>query len=308
MYVQEAIESILNQTFVYFELIIINDGSSDNTREIISLFDDPRIKILHHSQNKGIVQSLNEGILLCSGKYIARMDGDDISLPERLKRQVDFLEENPHVGVCATNYSGQVGEDSFSRLLSHQQVLTFLSLFCCIGHPTIMFRRDLAIGKKNFYNPDFQFAEDYHLWVQLIQVTHFHVLKDTLLFYRLHRQNVSNVHQRRQAALSDKVRVHWFEYALQRLLTEQEANAVSSPYYNWITLTSYHRLVEEVFFRNGPIDNILFIRIHLQKWLPDAFHRFPHRSLFFTLRRRAFYLKYLQMDPIKCYLNTFLRR
>ena len=102
-YLQEAIESILNQTFKDFEFIIINDGSTDKTLEIIKSFTDPRIKLITQ-ENRGIIYSLNKGITESRGKYIARMDADDISLPERLEKEYRFLEQNPNYGIVGTTF------------------------------------------------------------------------------------------------------------------------------------------------------------------------------------------------------------
>ena len=100
-YLREAVNSILNQTFKDFEFIIINDGSTDGTREILESYNDPRI-ILIHKGNMGLTQSLNKGIALAKGKYIARQDADDISLPERLEKQIEFLERNEKVALLGT--------------------------------------------------------------------------------------------------------------------------------------------------------------------------------------------------------------
>ena len=103
-YIQEAINSILNQTFSDFELIIIDDYSSDGTVDLIKKFNDPRIKLTVKSVNSGISNSLNYGLKIAKGKYIARMDGDDISFPDRFERQVKFMDLNPKVILCGGGY------------------------------------------------------------------------------------------------------------------------------------------------------------------------------------------------------------
>src|SRR5580698_9685158 len=94
-YIKEALESILQQTFIDFEFLIINDGSTDNSVSIIKSFNDNRIRLIHNEKNSGLVYSLNKGIGLSNGEYIARMDCDDVSIPERLEKQVGFLNSNP---------------------------------------------------------------------------------------------------------------------------------------------------------------------------------------------------------------------
>ena len=102
-FLKESIDSILCQTYSNFELIIINDGSNDNTQTIIDAYDDSRIKCITNSQNKGLIDSLNEGILSCTGIYIIRMDADDIAFKHRIQTQVEFLQLNPHVAMVGAH-------------------------------------------------------------------------------------------------------------------------------------------------------------------------------------------------------------
>ena len=99
-YLRESIESILNQTFKDFEFLIINDGSSDKSAEIVESYNDNRINFVQNEKNIGLAASLNRGLDIAKGEYIARMDADDISLPERLEKQVRFMETNPQIGIC----------------------------------------------------------------------------------------------------------------------------------------------------------------------------------------------------------------
>ena len=101
-YLKEAIESILNQTFKDFEFLIINDGSTDNSVKIIQSFNDLRIRLIHNESNIGLIKTLNKGLKLSNGKYIARMDCDDVSLPKRLSVQINFMEKHPEIGVCGS--------------------------------------------------------------------------------------------------------------------------------------------------------------------------------------------------------------
>ena len=103
-YLRESIESILNQTFTDFEFLIINDGSTDDSRRIISSYDDPRIQLIDNEQNIGLSQSLNKGLKLARGTYIARQDADDISEPERLAKQVSYMDRNPHIALLGSWY------------------------------------------------------------------------------------------------------------------------------------------------------------------------------------------------------------
>ena len=101
-YLRESIDSILNQTYTDYEFIIVNDGSNDKTEEIILSYNDNRIRYIKNEKNLQIVKSLNRGIELAKGRYIARMDADDISLPRRFEKQITFMENNLEIGVCGT--------------------------------------------------------------------------------------------------------------------------------------------------------------------------------------------------------------
>ena len=101
-FLEEAIDSILAQTYKNFELIVLNDGSTDRTEEIILSYNDPRIRYIKNESNLKLIKTLNKGIALARGKYIARMDADDISLPTRFEKEIEFMEIHPDIGVCSS--------------------------------------------------------------------------------------------------------------------------------------------------------------------------------------------------------------
>lgn len=196
-YLREAIESILSQTFSDFEFLILNDGSTDNSIDIIRSYSDSRILIHNSVVNQGLIFQLNKGLDLSRGKYIARMDADDISLPERLARQVEFLETHRDIGVLGT---GVQIMDTFGNILhtiqfsSQQGVLRWcLCFYNPLVHPTVMMRREI-VKLTDGYDSDMLHAEDYDLWRRMSGITRFSNLKDVLLILRKHNENVSNVH------------------------------------------------------------------------------------------------------------------
>jgi glycosyltransferase involved in cell wall biosynthesis len=188
-FIGEAIESILNQTYSNFELIILDDGSTDNTKSIIQVFKDSRIKLLCEIENKGIVYQLNKGIEHARGEYIARMDADDISFPERFQKQVDFLEDSINFKIDV------LGTDAFSigssnKPIIHEnylpkQISFMLNFKCPILHPTVMMRKSLFSNGLR-YSGDFKYAEDYALWRMLDNGSNMAILTDQLLMYRIH--------------------------------------------------------------------------------------------------------------------------
>ncbi|MHA2039282.1 MAG: glycosyltransferase, partial [Promethearchaeota archaeon] len=172
-FLRESVDSILNQTFKDFEFIIINDGSTDRTKKILNAYKDFRIRVIDNDKNIGITRSLNKGLGLAKGEYIARMDGDDISLPERLERQVKFLENNPKV-VLLGNWVEIIDGDgnlrSITRYPTNHCFITWIFLFkTCLAHPTVMYRKKEVL-KINGYNSMLSYTQDYDLWVRLSKI------------------------------------------------------------------------------------------------------------------------------------------
>lgn len=199
--IKRAIQSILSQTFTDFEFIIINDGSTDNTLDTIKSFADNRIVLINKPQNQGLVSALNDGIKQAKGKYIARMDADDESLPNRFALQVEFLNKNPDIGVIGTTvFKIKNGKKTTrSRKRNHQQCLDKMVKNTCFAHPSTMLRKsvfDVVSYDTNYLN-----AEDYKLWVDLAkQGIRFANLATPLLNYYIHGDNIG-VKKRKQQRL-----------------------------------------------------------------------------------------------------------
>jgi len=193
LYLNEAIQSILKQTYSDFEYIIINDGSTDNSEEIILYYHDPRIVYVKNEQNLGLIQTLNKGITLVKGKYIARMDCDDISLPTRFEKQINFLEENKDYGLCGSQYCKLKNRKlKRKRIPCSDGIIKAQLLFSCpIAHPTVMLRTDVLVNNKLKYSNDFPSSEDYHLWTEFAKVTKLANLTAVLLYYRIHGNQIT---------------------------------------------------------------------------------------------------------------------
>ena len=197
-YLSYAIESILRQTFTDFEFLIIDDGSFDNTINIIDSFKDDRIRLIRNSENYGLTKSLNKGIVLSNGKYIARIDADDISLPTRLEKQVAFMDKNPDVGICGSWFQ-YINKDIIKKHpTEHEDIKTALFENNAIGHPTAIFRKNIITNFNLFYNETFTAAQDYELWVRASQVTKLANIPEVLVQYRSHNKQVSVVNRKVQ--------------------------------------------------------------------------------------------------------------
>ncbi|MBY9080281.1 glycosyltransferase [Paenibacillus sp. HN-1] len=204
-YIEEAIYSLLQQTYQDFEIIAIDDGSTDGTLDKIRAFGDSRIRVIAHPVNLGLVNTLNEGLSLCRGEYIARMDGDDYCMPQRLERQVAFMDANPHIGVVGSQ-AVLLGLDQVTdKPLHHEEIRCWQLFHCTLIHPTVMLRKSVleANGIQYLYYPH---AEDYEIWNRLADVTRLANLPDLLLYYRQHPGQVSNQYQGVQAVTAELIR------------------------------------------------------------------------------------------------------
>ena len=192
LYIREAIESILNQTYVNFELLIIDDASTDETVAIIKSYEDARINLVVKPENSGLTKSLNYGLSLAKGEYIARMDGDDISLPNRLAVQIEYLEKNKEVALCGTQYK-VIGREKYSNHpCSYEDLKVNLLEECYIAHPTVVFRTAFVKTHKVNYSEKFDFIEDYELWSRLIFLGKIVNIDQVLVHYRVHENQISS--------------------------------------------------------------------------------------------------------------------
>lgn len=193
-YLNEAIDSILNQTFKDFEFIIINDCSSDNTDDIIKSYKDDRIVYLVNEKNLGISDTLNRGFSVAKGEYVARMDSDDIALPDRFEKQVAYLDANQNVGVCGSNAIVFSEDNEYITTLpvEHKDIFFELYFSSQLIHPTVMIRKNVLDSLDCLYDRSWNGREDYELWTRLIQITKFHNIKQPLLRYRVHSSQITS--------------------------------------------------------------------------------------------------------------------
>lgn len=195
-YIYEAVQSILNQTYSNFELIIIDDCSTDNTVKIIKEFNDERIRLVVKEKNSGYTDSLNYAVTISNGEFIARMDGDDISLPERFAKQINFFETNADALVCGTAIQIIDSHKILKHPTSNDEIKVKLCFSNSFYHPTMMFKRQVLVDNK--YDKNFEPAEDYDLWTKLIFKMKMFNLDEVLLNYRVHANQISNYKQEMQ--------------------------------------------------------------------------------------------------------------
>ncbi len=192
IHMREAIESILNQTYTDFEYLILND-SPENTflDEIAASYDDKRIKYFKNEKNLGIAGTRNRLIDLSKGEYLAVMDHDDIAMPDRFFKQVQFLDENSDYGVVGTWAVMFPGEKTIKVLQNDEDIKIALVNDSSLIHPSVMIRKSILIDNNIKYEYGYMPAEDYMLWASLIEHTKFYNIPEALLRYRRHETNIT---------------------------------------------------------------------------------------------------------------------
>jgi glycosyltransferase involved in cell wall biosynthesis len=206
-YLGRSIESVLSQSCTDFEFLIIDDGSIDSSADIIRSYKDKRIRFLMNGTNQGLVATLNKGLELARGNYIARMDCDDVSVPARLERQFDFMEKNPEVGVCGTwvRTIGEKGE-IWDYPSGSDEIKCSLLFESVLAHPSVMLR-GRHFGKGGFrYDGGFPHAEDYALWVRCADAMEFANIPEVLVEYRIHRDQTVRRELQGKVMSADRVR------------------------------------------------------------------------------------------------------
>lgn len=193
-FIAEAVQSVLNQTFTDFELLVIDDGSTDRSAEIIKRFSDPRIRYLKNETNQRLIKTLNRGLLEAKGEFIARMDSDDVCFPQRLERQLQFFKREQDVSVAGT-FAIRIDETGRHGSLIQKPVGSELArsvwLPTPLLHPTVMMRRNL-VDKGFVYDETCLHCEDYDLWIRLAQAGYrLENLPAPMLFYRVHSGGIS---------------------------------------------------------------------------------------------------------------------
>ena len=243
-----AIESILNQSYKSFELLIFNDGSTDGSAAIIEQYSDSRIVFVNSPENKGYLHWLNVGISASKGKYIARMDSDDIALPDRFELQIQFLELHPEIAIAGTGilvFDEINPEKKVITVSSEREIRWGLIFKNMLVHPSVMMRREAITNAGLLYKQAFYGSEDYRFWTDAIKaglrVTN---LQDVLLRYREHGNNFTKKNRERQVENSKKIAKDYLRFLMpdvpetkaelmvQRLYTD-ESTSVTDVYHDF---------------------------------------------------------------------------
>jgi glycosyltransferase involved in cell wall biosynthesis len=203
-YIKEAVESVCRQTLTQWELIILDDCSTDDTLAIARSVDDPRIRVVESPRNRGQAYQMNKGISLAKGQFVAIAHSDDINEPDRLESQLDFLQKNSSAGVVGSwiQYFGdRTGIEKYPA--GSADCFVMLLDDSPFAHPAVLFRKSVLDGLAVHYRQEFVPAEDYELWARLSAVTKFDNVSRPLVNYRVHGHQIS---KQRKAELQEKIK------------------------------------------------------------------------------------------------------
>jgi len=280
-YLRQAINSILCQTFTDFEFLIINDGSTERSVEIVQSYKDSRIRLVHNDQNIGLTKSLNRGLELVQGEYTARMDVDDVSLPERLEKQARYLDANPDVCVVGCWWQAIDGNDTFLscvRVPVHRYECAFMMFEKGeqpVGHPCVMYRT-AEIRALGGYNPEYRVAQDAELWFRVNAYGHnLANIPKILLLYRIHQHQTSSKVELSQKKYHD-LSLSWFlSKKLNKDVSPQEAALIRPVNFNDScfnennTIDKMFQLKRQIlntFFKQYTVSPFQVLRCNLTLW------------------------------------------
>ena len=212
-YLREAMDSILTQTFRDFEFLIINDGSTDSSKAIIRAYIDPRIRYVENETNIRLIATLNKGIELAMGEYIVRMDADDISEPQRIAKQVEFMDTHPQVGLCGS-FMRTIGLErnyDIHYQTEHDAIKFRLFFDTHFPHPTAIIRKPVLMHHQLRFDKAYIHAEDFELWTRMADVCKIAILPEILVIKRSHAEQVSEVYKEIQEEITAKIRKEQIE-------------------------------------------------------------------------------------------------
>jgi len=201
-YLEEALKSILCQTLTDFELIVVNDSSTDSSSFIVEEFarQDSRIRFYNNERNLGLPQTLNRGLELVRGDYIARMDQDDISLPERLEKQIQYMQTHLEMDICGSwaEVIGDRAGEIWKYPTGHDEIFAGMLFANMLVHPSVVMRTSAIRQYALYYDGNATHIEDYDLWSRALPLLQFANFPESLLMYRLHGSNTSDLHGSQQ--------------------------------------------------------------------------------------------------------------
>lgn len=275
-YIYDSVKCIINQTFDNLELILINDGSNDSSGDIAQSISDRRIRYFENKNNQGLIKTLNKGLHFAEGKFIARMDADDLCYINRFEKQIEYFKYNPDIDILGT---GQyiIGTDrTYIHKLSNEENRIQLFLQPIVGHSSVMLKKEALYKNNLYYDKNALYAEDYKLWIDasLCGLTICN-LSECLCGYRIHEKQISNTQSDIQRYIADKIRIAYAKHFFFNVIEGNELvylffiHGINSSFKDM-----YIAQIEELYFKlltenehSGFFDNDLFEKYLKQQML-----------------------------------------
>lgn len=285
-YIKEAIESICAQTFTDWNMLVINEcGSDDHTRSIVESYEkkDARIQLIQNETKLGLADSLNRGMKLAEGKYIARMDADDLAHPDRFQKQWKYLEKHPDVIVLGTaqHHFGPNTDWVHRPATTTEQCRANLLFMCDMCHSTVMLRKQVFIENALFYDSTY-FAEDYELWMRALKYGKITNLPDVLGEYRWGEENITKVKKKQLAKESGEFVAKNLREHLHIQLDDEEVflmNGWNNPCFGsisrWSNLKKIKKILLNVYEQNQKsqyVSRECILQIIGAKWRWDKYY------------------------------------
>ena len=307
-YLREAIESILGQTFIDFEFIIINDGSTDESAAIISSYNDTRIRLIQQ-ENKGLAPALNVGLKVARGKYIARMDADDISLPGRFEKQFNFLESHPECVAVGSNAKiiDKAGEYLYTagNPTAWEEILHYLPN-TPFFHSSTMFRKDLAIECGGYFEEIKHHFEDMIFWNKMAELGELRNIEEPLLKYRLVPSAITNrsietsaIMRRMCMNILRDGSISQSDFRLLQSITQKRSKTwEKSNYYLRIGKVYIERNLQRRKAANNLIKSLLNYPLNGTAWFNLALLLLPESVIKRWKRHRGIFLGYIRISQL----------
>ncbi len=288
-YLSEAIVSILYQTFNNFEFLIIDDHSLDNSIEIINKYKDNRIVLIRSKKNIGLTVSLNKGLSIAKGKYIARMDADDISVNKRIETQYNFMEKNPDIGICGSWV--KTFDDGNPRLWVYPTTVDMVratSIFMPVfAHSSIMIRTCMLDKNEIRYNQKFKMAQDYDFAVRCIQKFKIVNLNKVLLYYRVHPNQIGKNGFSEQTQYADDVRRNQLDllfddYTKEELWLHNNISNlnIDNSFLEIKKVCSWFKKIRKQNSKTKIYKNISLIKAQAQLWYRYCWNKMTYKMIF----------------------------
>ncbi|APY10009.1 hypothetical protein BWZ22_01555 [Seonamhaeicola sp. S2-3] len=312
-FIKEALDSVLNQTIQDFEVLVIDDCSTDDTLKIVKDFKDDRIRIIEKQQNKGLIDSLNIGFKEAKGQYIARMDGDDINVLNRFEKQLNVLQNNPEIKACGCwlQQFGNVNK-TIKHKEFHDEIVARMLLHCSMSMGAVMLERK-AVSEYKFDTSRVH-VEDYDFWARIAWSCKFYNIQEVLYYYRVHNNQVTHVHKGFQIKADIPIKLFLFkklkyntELYSDKLITKMlllnqyvEVDEVKL-FFDWLKALSKLNIKQQVYSQKEllkVLQSILRISVFYfyfkknavgidKKWRKQMFFKLPKKEMLFVIRLKA---------------------